>query len=161
MYTSEFPINDVTVDAVVMLMPTSIMNMSEDTIQVLLIERGQNPHKGKYALPGGFIGPHETGMFSAIRETQEETGVNLRDLFIAKHEDLSARTAPTRDPRKRVISLPYAFWVASVDLPEAEGADDAADALWVSLSDAANLDLAFDHNAILDDAIKATHRWWL
>ncbi|MBN1964223.1 MAG: NUDIX hydrolase, partial [Anaerolineae bacterium] len=43
--------------------------------RVLLIKRGVEPEKGRWALPAGFIDRGEDPRHTAVREVQEETGL--------------------------------------------------------------------------------------
>ncbi|MBQ0119793.1 MAG: NUDIX hydrolase [Bacteroidales bacterium] len=112
------------------------------TLKVLLIERGIDPHKGKWALPGGFINPSETTDECARRELKEETG--LSDAFL---EQFRSYSTPDRDPRERVITIAY---LALVRMQDVVGGDDAASARWFDINDVPSL--AFDHKDILWDA---------
>lgn len=111
---------------------------------VLLIKRKNDPFKGKWALPGGFVDAHETLEQAAIRELEEETG-----LAINKLEQVGVFDDPKRDPRKRVISIAHYVMVRKNDY-DPKGADDAEEAKWFKLSELPGL--AFDHDRILEAA---------
>ncbi len=113
--------------------------------KVLLIERGGEPFKGCWALPGGFMNMDETTEQCAIRELEEETGLKIGEV-----RQIGAYSKVDRDPRGRTITVAY---LAVVDAPIAvKGQDDAAKAQWFLLS--ALPELAFDHADIMRDAIK-------
>jgi 8-oxo-dGTP diphosphatase len=111
---------------------------------ILLIKRKNDPFKGQWALPGGFVEADETLMQSAIRELKEETGIELTDL-----EQVGVFDDPKRDPRKRVISIAHYTSVEKNKFVP-KGADDAEDAKWFSLDQLPSL--AFDHAKILEAA---------
>lgn len=116
----------------------------EDTPQVLLIQRGFEPFKGCWAIPGGFMNMDETTEQCAIRELEEETGLKISDV-----RQIGAFSKVDRDPRGRTITVAY---LTIVDAPlEVKGLDDAAKAQWFPL--AALPSLAFDHADILRGAI--------
>ena len=135
-YTYKYPRPAVTADCVVMT--------KEAVPQVLLIERGADPYKGSWAFPGGFMNMDETTEQCAIRELEEETGLQVTDLH-----QIGAYSKVDRDPRGRTITIAY---LAIVDAPIAvTGQDDAAKAQWFPID---NLPpLAFDHEEIMQDAI--------
>lgn len=135
-YTSEI---FVTVDAVV-------FGMDGNGVKVLLIQRKNEPFKGLWALPGGFVDKDEDLGAAAIRELEEETGLKVSHI-----EQLGAFGKPGRDPRGHMVSVAYA---ATVDLAKAQvaAADDAEDAQWFALDNLPQL--AFDHADIIDTAIK-------
>ena len=136
-YTYKYPRPAVTADCVVIT--------SEEEPRVLLIERGEEPFKGCWAIPGGFLNMDETTEQCAIRELEEETGLKVTDL-----QQIGAYSKVDRDPRGRTISVAY---LAVIDKPaEVRGLDDAAKAEWFDLS--ALPELAFDHADIMRDAIK-------
>lgn len=114
------------------------------SIKVLLIQRGIEPYKGQWALPGGFVGIDESAEECARRELQEETG--LTGISV---EQFHAFSDVNRDPRERVISIAY---YALVKLSEVRGGDDASEAQWFSYDDVPSL--AFDHDRILRMALR-------
>lgn len=134
-YTYEYPRPSVTVDAVV-------FGYDEGELRVLLIERGEEPFRGAWALPGGFIEVDEDLGDAAKRELEEETGIQPLVL-----EQLGAFGTPGRDPRGHTVTVAF---VALVKLGEhsVRAATDAADARWFPANDPP--ELAFDHAAILD-----------
>ncbi len=138
MYTYEYPRPSVTVDIVVYGYDGGRQ------LKLLLIERGSDPFKGNWALPGGFVDMEETLESAAFRELEEETGV--KDLFL---EQLFTFGAPGRDPRGRVISVAYFALVNLQDHP-AVAASDATRAEWFPLDDLP--ELAFDHSEIIKTA---------
>lgn len=134
-YTYEYPRPSVTADCVVIT--------KEDIPQVLLIQRGFEPFKGCWAIPGGFMNMDETTEQCAIRELEEETGLKISDV-----RQIGAFSKVDRDPRGRTITVAY---LTIVDAPlEVKGLDDAAKAQWFPLAGLPSL--AFDHADILRDA---------
>ncbi|NIK71360.1 MULTISPECIES: NUDIX hydrolase [unclassified Paenibacillus] len=97
-------------------------------LRVLLIQRGGHPFLGQWALPGGFVRPHETTDEAAVRELQEETGVD--NVYL---EQLYTFSDIGRDPRTWVISCSYMALVNS-DKLELKAGDDAANAAWFKVS---------------------------
>ena len=135
MYTYKYPHPAVTADCIV---------MTRDN-QVLLIQRKNEPCRGQWAFPGGFMNIDETAEAAAVRELQEETGITLSETDVFQ---VGAYTAVDRDPRERVITIAY---LAEIDAPvPVKGSDDAARAQWFPLD--ALPPLAFDHAEILLDA---------
>ncbi|MEW2634077.1 NUDIX domain-containing protein [Streptomyces sp. NPDC048389] len=126
----------------------AVFTVRESRLHVLLVERGQEPYRGAWALPGGFLLPRESAETAARRELAEETGLSERTAAALHLEQLRTYSAPDRDPRMRVVSVAYTALVP--DLPEPRGGGDAAHARWTSVSSAAPL--AFDHERILADA---------
>ena len=114
-----------------------------DERKVLLIERGNEPFKGRWALPGGFLEPDERLEQCARRELAEETGLEVEAVL----DLLGVYDDPGRDPRGRIVSAIYIARVAGE--PEVEGGDDAAAARWWPLDDPPAL--AFDHDRVLSD----------
>lgn len=50
----------------------------EDGERVLLIKRGVDPERGKWALPAGYVDASEDPRQTAVREAREETGLDVR-----------------------------------------------------------------------------------
>jgi 8-oxo-dGTP diphosphatase len=112
--------------------------------QVLLIQRGNEPWKGAWALPGGFVDYGEDPTDAVLRELQEETGLSGRIIRL-----LDAKGDPNRDPRKHIVSIVYLIEAEG----EPVGGDDAADArFWpIELVLDGELPIAGDHMEILRD----------
>ena len=109
-----------------------------------MIQSGDEPFKGTWAFPGGFINIDETTEQCAIRELEEETGLRVSDVH-----QIGAHSKVDRDPRGRTITVAY---LAVINEPIAvTGQDDAAKAEWWLLSDLPHL--AFDHYDIMQDAV--------
>jgi len=118
-----------------------VFGLAQGELKLLLIQRGQSPFKGDWALPGGFVEMDETLDEAAKRELQEETGVKIAYL-----EQLYTFGAINRDPRERVVSVAYYALVKALShTPKA--ASDAQEAAWFSVAETPKL--AFDHDAIL------------
>jgi 8-oxo-dGTP diphosphatase len=138
-YAYEFPRPAVAVDVI-------LLRQREET-EVLLVERGNEPFRGLWAIPGGFVEIEEDLPDAARRELREETGIH-----IAENErlvELGTFGKPGRDPRGRVISVVYLAGVACSESAAAAG-DDAARAQWFPLSRPP--ELAFDHAEVLGHA---------
>jgi 8-oxo-dGTP diphosphatase len=137
-YTYEYPRPSVTVDCVV-------FGFDEGDLQVLLIERGEPPFKGKWALPGGFVRMDESLEEAARRELKEESG--LSDVFL---EQLFTFGAVHRDPRGRVISVAY-YALVNTAGRDLHASTDASNAAWFAAADVPSL--AFDHAEIVAIAL--------
>jgi 8-oxo-dGTP diphosphatase len=115
---------------------------------LLLIRRKHPPFPGRYALPGGFVESGETTEHAAARELAEETGLVAADVSL-----VGVYSDPHRDPRGHVVSVAYRIAVTGYDLL---AGDDAADAAFIE--NWQDLDLAFDHRKIVDDAVLMASR---
>ncbi len=111
--------------------------------RVLLIKRGHPPYVGHHALPGGFVDIGETVDDACRRELMEETGVKAGKLHL-----VGVYSDPKRDPRFHSAAVAY---LTRVRAPKATAGDDAAAVEWID--DWRKVDLAFDHNIILRDAM--------
>ena len=111
---------------------------------VLLIQRGNEPWKGSWALPGGFVDYGEDPRDAVLRALEEETGLKGRIVRL-----LDAKGDPERDPRKHIVSIVYLIEAEG----NPEGGDDAADArFWpIDLVLDGELPIAGDHIEILRD----------
>lgn len=124
-------------------------------LKLMLIQRAvkdaegePNVEGGKWALPGGFVQPDETAFEAASRELEEETGVT--ELKI-KH--FGTYDKPGRDKRAWIISNAHYAIVPEDQLIKRKAADDASDVQLFTLEEIDKLDLAFDHEQIISDAI--------
>ena len=136
-YCYKYPHPAVTTDSV-------IFGFDGTKLKVLLIERGQEPHKARWAFPGGFVRMDESCEEGALRELQEETNMSCSYM-----EQFRTYSNPNRDPRERVITVAY---LALVKTQEVQAGDDASKAQWFDINEVPQL--AFDHDVILRDALK-------
>lgn len=117
----------------------------KDHYKVLLIQRKNEPFKDQWALPGGFVEKDETLEQAAIRELNEETGVEVDYM-----EQVKAFGDPGRDPRGRMVSVAFLSQIHCEE--KLNPADDARDAKWVRIDRLPEMDLAFDHDEIINVA---------
>ena len=113
----------------------------------MLVQRAQEPFRGYYALPGGFVEMDESLEEAAQRELSEETrlaGIQLRQIHTFSD--------PNRDPRGRVISTAFGGLMNDTDLQTPLAGSDATDTGWFPLTDLPTL--AFDHLKIIQVAIQ-------
>ncbi|MBR1514590.1 MAG: NUDIX hydrolase [Bacteroidales bacterium] len=135
-YCYRYPHPAVTTDCVV-------FGIDGPNLKVLLIERGNEPFKGCWAFPGGFLNMDETAEQGALRELAEETGLQLGHI-----KEFGTFSEVERDPRERVISIAFYALVRESDV---QGSDDAARAQWFPLDKIPHL--AFDHDIMLRKAL--------
>lgn len=136
-YTYKYPRPAVTADMIVLT--------DDSDPKILLIQRGNEPFKGCWAFPGGFMNMDETTEQCARRELKEETGLDIEEV-----QQVGAYSTVDRDPRGRTITVAYITHVPQI-LP-VTGLDDAAEAKWWPIN--ALPPLAFDHAQILHDALR-------
>jgi 8-oxo-dGTP diphosphatase len=136
-YIYEWPRPMVTVDAVV-------FNTSGDRPKILLIKRGNEPFKGQWAFPGGFVNMDEELETAISRELAEETG-----LTSVKLEQLHTFGKCGRDPRGRNITIVF---IGVTKNSKIKSGDDATDARWFSTDDLPQM--GFDHNDVAAVATK-------
>ncbi|MDT0305633.1 NUDIX domain-containing protein [Streptomyces sp. DSM 44917] len=153
---SDFPPFAVTVDLVV-------LTVRRHALCALTVRRGEEPYRGQWALPGGFVRVEEDLVTAAARELAEETGLGTQDPGSTQAgvhlEQLATYGEPGRDPRMRVVSV--AHLVLAPDLPAPTAGGDAGGARWTpvarlleGLDEQATERLAFDHARILADGVE-------
>ncbi len=138
-FTYDYPRMLVTVDALVFLKDTF------NSYKILLIVRKNNPFKGYFALPGGFVDMDETLKDAATRELLEETGLKGVEL-----NQLYAFDSIDRDPRGRNLCVAF-YGITSVENSTVTASDDAEKALWFDVKNLPKL--GFDHFEIIQFAL--------
>ena len=123
---------------------------------VLLVQRGAQPGKGQWALPGGFVRGDERLLDAVVRELREETRLKLPAPVL--RGSLRAREAfdhPERSLRGRTITHAFHFDFPSGELPPVKGGDDAAKARWIPLSELRSMEshMYEDHFHIVEHFI--------
>ena len=110
---------------------------------IVLIHRKNPPFRGELALPGGFVNVGETVEDACIRETYEETNINITIKKL-----IGVFSAPNRDPRGHNISIAFLCEpLTGSEKPMAK--DDAQSLEIVNFTDISSLNLAFDHKDII------------
>jgi 8-oxo-dGTP diphosphatase len=140
MYTYEYPRPALTVDIV-------IFTLREGHLQVLLVQRADEPYAGMWALPGGFVNMDESLEDAACRELEEETG--LKPAYL---EQLYTYGEPTRDPRGRTVTVAFFALIPAGVSIRIEGGSDARQARWYPMD--VLPELAFDHSDIITYALR-------
>lgn len=138
-YVYQWPRPMVTVDM-------AVFAVAAGDSKVLLIERRDEPYRGKWALPGGFVEMDEELQTAAARELAEETGLVEVGL-----QQLHTFGTVGRDPRGRVITVVY-WGIVEAGKMEVMAGDDAAQAKWFDIDELPQL--AFDHDEVIKMAIE-------
>ena len=112
--------------------------------QILLIQRKNDPFKGKWALPGGFVEYGEKTEDTVVREVFEETGLKTKIRGL-----VGVYSDPKRDPRGHTITVAYVLEITGGTL---KAGDDASDVKFFNVNKLPTL--SFDHEIIINDAIQ-------
>ncbi len=113
--------------------------------KICLIKRKNEPFKGKWALPGGYIEYSEKVEDAVVREIYEETGLITSINFL-----LGVYSDPNRDPRGHTISIVYSLNIIKGEL---KSGDDALDVKFFKIKDIPE-ELSFDHEQIINDFLR-------
>jgi len=143
-YIYDWPRPTVSVDAVVFA-------FFKNKARLLLVNRKQEPFKGKWALPGGFVEIDEELEDAVARELAEETG-----LAGVRLEQMHTFGNVGRDPRGRQITIAF-MGIATSRLNKIKAGDDAAKVQWFDIEKLPK-DMAFDHSEVARFAIRKLRR---
>ena len=143
-YIYDWPRPMVTVDAIVFA-------FFKTEIKLLLVKRRNEPFKGKWALPGGFVGIDEELEDAVERELAEEAGITDVPL-----EQLHTFGKCGRDPRGRQITIAF-IGIATKGQTKLRAGDDAAEARWFDIEKLPK-ELAFDHEEVANFGIRKLKR---
>lgn len=125
-----------TVDAVI----------TDDEGRILLMERGTDPFKGTWVLPGGIVDPGETVEAACVREVEEEVGLQVRIL-----RQVGIYSTPGRDPRGSFISIAFHAVVVGGTL---QVTNEARSHRWLAPGEV--VELGFDHGRMVEEFRRST-----
>lgn len=146
-YTYDYPMASTTTDLV-------ILTLRAGRLHVLLIERGEEPFEGMWALPGGHINLHpdptktERAIAAAHRELEEETGLPNGTCRLVRYGTFDD---PGRDPRGNYTTSVFATFIGPHLFRFIKPGDDARKAEWFPVDELPPL--AFDHAEIMADTL--------
>lgn len=120
-----------------------VFTVADAVLSVLLVRRDKPPARGRWSLPGGFVGPSEEPSQTVTRKLEEKAG--LPPIYL---EQLRTYARPDRDPRGWLPSVAYLALVPAGLLPPT-GPREAA---WHAVEERPSL--AFDHAQVVDDALE-------
>lgn len=125
----------------------AIYTLHEGQLKILLVQRGDFPDKGKWSLPGGFVDLKEDTNIeiTARRKLLSKTGIHAPLL-----EQVATQGNASRDPRGWSVTTLYMALIPYEQT--SDFVDSVADAQWWPLTDALNLELAFDHQQLMQQA---------
>jgi 8-oxo-dGTP diphosphatase len=139
----EIKTHEITTDVV-------IFTIKDNKLQVLLVKRANEPFKGRWAIPGGFIRLSENLDNAALRILKEKT--NVDNIYL---EQLYTFGDPLRYPSSRVITCAYFALIRSDDIKLSF--DNSQGITEVQWHEVYNLPtLAFDHKEIIEYSMKRT-----
>jgi ADP-ribose pyrophosphatase YjhB (NUDIX family) len=116
-----------------------------DGDRVLLVQRGQEPLKGEWSLPGGVVELGETLEAALIREVREETSLDIIVGPVVEVLDSIRRDAAGRAEYHYII-IDYACRLRGGTSSAASPGTDAADVRWVAVAD-------LEHHGVTTTAI--------
>ena len=140
---TETKTHEVTVDVV-------ILTIHSGKLKVLLVKRANEPFRGKWSIPGGFIRLSENLDDAALRVLKEKT--NVQNIYL---EQLYTFGDPLRYPNTRVITCAYFALLRAEDIKlEVSNKDEVSEVQWHSVEKLPPL--AFDHKEIIEYSLKRT-----
>lgn len=123
-----------------------IVGYHENSLKLLVIERGTEPHKGKMALPGDLVYPNEDMDLAAVRVLKDLTGLENVNMVQSR-----SYGQVDRHPIGRVVTAGY-YSLISVDQYQPLASSWADNVYWVDID--ALPELAFDHRNIVDHVLE-------
>ena len=135
---NETKTHEITVDVV-------ILTIKKGELQVLLVKRNNEPFKGKWAIPGGYVRLSENLDEAALRVLKEKTAVD--NIYL---EQLYTFGDPLRHPNSRVITCAYFALVRYEDIKIVSSSELG----WHKVAELPGL--AFDHKEIIQYSMKRT-----
>ncbi len=123
----------------------ALFTYHEAAIKILLVERQNHPDKGKWGLPGGFVDKQLDQHLedTVLRKIKEKTGVVPPYI-----EQLQSFGSAHRDKRDWSVTICFTALISHQSC--APHIDTVSDAAWVPLQKLEQMNLAFDHGAIIE-----------
>jgi 8-oxo-dGTP diphosphatase len=144
-YLKHYNVHDY--DVPLVSVDVAIFTLLDGKLHILLVERGEFPHKGRWSLPGGFINQRQDKdlQATALRTLTDKTGVKAPYL-----EQVATTGNANRDPRGWSVTSLYMALIAYA--PTAQFIDSVLDARWWQVDVALKQPLAFDHKDLIIQA---------
>lgn len=123
--------------------------ITNDNGEILLMRRSENSkaYPGHWGLVAGWMEWGETIEEALKREAMEEIGVEIEVIkFLGKYYDSKGR-----HPTKTSVCLPHLCKIKSGD-PKVNQLEEVQDVKWFKPEEVRELDLAYDHKKMLEDA---------
>jgi 8-oxo-dGTP diphosphatase len=123
-----------------------VFGFEQSVLEILLIKRAGNPHKGNWALPGGFIKKEEFVEDAAKRILKVTTGIS--NIYL---EEVAVFDQIDRFPLWRVFTIGH-FALISPEHYKLTTGIDSTDVKWFEVSKLP--ELHFDHKHIIEVALR-------
>jgi len=118
-----------------------ITSREGDRFEFLLTCRGFPPYQGKWCLPGGHINKFESARDAIVREVKEEVGLDFKAEFLGYFDEII--------PVDNIHAVVMIFGGATSGIQKAQPGE-VTDIQWFTLEEIQKMDLAFQHNEILE-----------
>ncbi len=114
--------------------PAAELALLDGTGRILLSERGKDPNKGKYDLPGGFVDLHDTAEAALLREIKEELDLDESDISVPSYFTSSNVPYHFMDELHQTLILVFVAQLKA-DKSKLLALDDVASIKWVNLKE--------------------------
>ena len=108
--------------------------------KALITERGREPEKGRYDIPGGFLSAGEEILDGLRREVREELGVEIE---VSVDDCASIVTHTYGDEGDYVLAIGF---IARLVSGEPRAADDVAAIRWIEPTELDEVEFAWEHD---------------
>jgi 8-oxo-dGTP diphosphatase len=121
--------------------PATVQAWIERDRKYLILKRNQEPFRGQWDIPGGFVEMGESPLDAVVREVREETGLTVVATGV-----IGAFTSAYGTEGRHTVDIAYR---CRIDHGEFElDTEEKADAAWVALADMPELAFAGERHAL-------------